>query len=329
MAIKATLTGFFREDVEIAGEPFYDFSMFTGGCWGVFKYFCLPPCSKNCFTTFKNFTKQTQKEVHLLDAREKQKEEGLSNAEFFQKYGFVLLQHKTKMSAEDWLKSSHSPGPAEKRLIVGKDTAVRNIYSKEVEPLLRELIPGVEEIFLPSNALRRGPKGPNPFYGLGVHQDFGLYPEDMETSYMSWEDSYEEWMRRLQTSGGYSIINFWRPILPMEGPVKDTPLAVCDPNTVQLEHVVPNKVLGFVKGGQKSLMVKFSSEQKWYYYPEMTKDEVLVFRQFHFDRNVAAPYQKLRTVFHTAFKHPKAKENNAEPRCSSEYRVGVWLKNVN
>ena len=26
--------------------------------------------------------------------------------------------------------------------------------------------------------------------------------------------------------------------------------------------------------GQKSLMVKFSTEQKWYYYPEMTKDEV-------------------------------------------------------
>ena len=26
--------------------------------------------------------------------------------------------------------------------------------------------------------------------------------------------------------------------------------------------------------GQKSLLVKFNMEQKWYYYPEMTKDEV-------------------------------------------------------
>lgn len=327
MAIKVTLTGFFRKDVEAYPEPFYDFSMFTGGCWGVFKYFCLPPCSKNCLTTFKNFTKQTQKDVQVLDAPEKQKQEGLSNSEFFQKYGFVLLQHKTKMTAEDWLKSSHAPNPAGKRLIAGQNTPVGAIYSKEVEPLLRELMP-VEEVFLPSNALRRGPNGPNPFYGLGIHQDFGLYPEDMETSFISSEDSYEDWMRRLQTSGGYSIINFWRPILPMEGPVKDTPLALCDPNTVQLDDVVRNTTMGFVKGGQKSLMVKFSTEQKWYYYPEMTKDEVLVFRQFHFDRTVAAPYQ-LRTVFHTAFKHPKAKENKAEPRCSSEYRVGVWLKHVN
>ena len=63
------------------------------------------------------------------------------------------------------------------------------IYSKEVEPLLRELMP-VEEVFLPSNALRRGPNGPNPFYGLGIHQDFGLYPEDMETSFISSEDSF-------------------------------------------------------------------------------------------------------------------------------------------
>ena len=63
------------------------------------------------------------------------------------------------------------------------------IYSKEVEPLLRELM-RVEEVFLPSHAVRRGPKGPNPFYGLGIHQDFGLYPEDMEASFMSSEDSF-------------------------------------------------------------------------------------------------------------------------------------------
>ena len=48
----------------------------------------------------------------------------------------------------------------------------------------------MEEVFLPSNALRRGPNGPNPFYGLGIHQDFGLYPEDMETSFISSEDSF-------------------------------------------------------------------------------------------------------------------------------------------
>lgn len=327
MAVKVTLAGFWRKDVATKPEPFYNFSLFTGGCWGVFKYFCLPPCSKNCLTTFKNLTKQTQTEVQVLDAREKQKQEGLSNSEFFQKYGFVLLEHKTKMTAEDWLESSHVPSPEEKRLITGKNTPVSAIYSKEVEPLLHQLM-RVEEVFLPSHAVRRGPKGPNPFYGLGIHQDFGLYPEDMEASFMSSDDSYADWLRRLPTSGGYSIINFWRPILPMDGPVKDTPLALCDPNTVKVEDVVQNTTMGFVKGGQRSSLVKFSVEQKWYYYPEMTKDEVLVFRQFHFDPTVAAPYQKLRTVFHTAFKHPKAKENKAEPRCSSEYRVGVWLKRV-
>ena len=41
-----------------------------------------------------------------------------------------------------------------------------------------------------------------------------------------------------------------RPILPMEGPVKDTPLALCDPNTVRGEQVVRNTTMGFVKGGR-------------------------------------------------------------------------------
>ena len=31
-------------------------------------------------------------------------------------------------------------------------------------------------------------------------------------------------------------VNFWRPVLPMKGPVKKAPLAVCDPSSVKLEE---------------------------------------------------------------------------------------------
>ena len=79
--------------------------------------------------TMKNmrlFSSQIQKPLR------KQKEEGLSNSEFFQKYGFVLLEHKTKMTAEDWLESSHVPSPEEKRLITGKNTPVSASGDDEV-----------------------------------------------------------------------------------------------------------------------------------------------------------------------------------------------------
>ena len=36
-------------------------------------------------------------------------EEGLSKREFFEKYGFVLMPHKTQMTAEDWLYCGPNP----------------------------------------------------------------------------------------------------------------------------------------------------------------------------------------------------------------------------
>lgn len=271
---------------------------------------------------------QTSCNVRLEDARQKQKEEGLSDAEFFAKHGFILMKHKTKMTAEDWLKSSTLMNPLSNKgqIPEATETPVLKVYSTELVEIVNKLIPQVESIHFPKHALRRGPNGPNPLYGLGVHQDFGLYPEDMTTTHVS-KGNFEDWMSKLKDDsvGGYSVINFWRPILPMEGPVKNTPLALCDPNTVKIDMIVPSRIIGFVKGGQRSMNLTFSKEQKWYYYPEMTKDEVLVFRQFHFDKTVSAPYKQLRTVFHSAFHHPHASKQD-EARCSSEYRVGVWLK---
>jgi len=303
-----------------------DYSFFVGGLFKCFEYFCLPPCSATCLRTFKNMRKQHGAvEVRIEDARLKQQQEGLSEQEFFEKYGFVLIKQPTKMTAEDWLASS-SLMLKEKP----KETApspAQNIYSKELEPLIRKLIPDSGDIHFPNFALRRGPGGNFTYYGLGVHQDFGLYPEDMKTTYSSAEDSFEAWQKRLNDPGtlGYSMINFWRPVLPMEGPVKRIPLAMCDPNTVSVEDIVEQEIHGFVKGGQYSMGLKLNPKHKWYYYPDMTKDEVLVFRQFHYDRRVKAPYSQIRTVFHSAFVHPKASFLD-EKRCSSEYRVGVWLQ---
>lgn len=164
-----------------------------------------------------------------------------------------------------------------------------------------------------------------------MHQDYGLYPEDMKTTYgiacSDVDGSFEDFLERCyhEDTGGFSIINFWRPVPPMAGPVKKTPLAVCDPSTVKVEDCVPIEMYGFVPGGQRSLILKQNTDQKWYYYPDMTTDEVLVFRQFHYERGVQAPYSRIKTVFHTAFKHPGSSPHD-EARSSSEYRVGVWLK---
>jgi len=327
--------GFFKPDVILKpGERLHlDFSFLSGGCFGFLKFCCCPPCSKSCRTTFKNLGKQQKStKVQIMDARKKEQQEGLSKHDFFAKYGFVLLEHQTKMTAEDWLVQSWEPVPDRKALanlekkIEGKPSPVKDIYAQEVEPLIRELLPTSGHIELPAIALRRGPGGVN-FYGAGVHQDYGLYPEDMKNTRFDKSISQEEWEQKLDAddSAGYCVINFWRPVLPMKGPVTATPLALCDPNTVGIDDIVPQDLYGFTPGGQHNMGMKFSAKHEWYYYPNMTKDEVLVFKQFQYDKDVQKPYKNIKTAFHTAFYHPDAPKD-AEKRCSSEYRIGVWLK---
>mmetsp|Transcript_57930 Transcript_57930/g.130281 ORF Transcript_57930/g.130281 Transcript_57930/m.130281 type:complete len:354 (-) Transcript_57930:246-1307(-) len=337
--------GFFKESVTFGpGERIlFDFSFMTKGLLGCFAYFCCPPCSSGCRKTLENIRKQQPRTaVRVLDARKKEDEEGLSKREFFEKHGFVLLPHKTQMAAEDWLANTIGPAPNQAALDKqraeaqekSKSSPITGVYAKEVEPLLRELIPNAADVECPPFALRRGPGGPNNFYGLGVHQDFGLYPEDMKSVWRRTEadpsghfGNYEGWQAKMEEGGfsGFSTINFWRPVLPMIGPVQNTPLAVCDPNTVKMDEIVPQDLYGFVPGGQHNMGIKFSADQRWYYYPDMTKDEVLVFRQFHYEKGAHAPYSGIKTVFHTAFNHPRAPKD-AEVRCSSEYRVNVFLK---
>ncbi|CAE7197690.1 BCAT2 [Symbiodinium natans] len=329
MATEAIMNGYYRPEVEVKpGEKMYaDFSCCIGGYLPVLKYFCLPPCSPSCLRTLRTMSKaKSRVPVKVEDARKKQVEEGLSKRDFFDKYGFVLFEHPTKMAAEDWLKHSSVAG-VERKPEPGEASPVREIYTKELEPLVRELLPNVADISWPFGALRRGPGGPNTSYGLGIHQDYGLYPADLDNTYDKRLGSFEQFMERLKdpSTAGYMVLNFWRPVLPMKGPVKSFPLALCDPNTVKVEEVLSQETYGFVAGGQVSTCIKFSADHKWYYYPDVTKDEVLVMKQFQYERGVEAPYDRIRTVFHSAFKHAEASPTE-EPRCSSEYRVPVWLK---
>ncbi|CAE7776198.1 R2 [Symbiodinium pilosum] len=332
MSETVPLTGFLKADVQVTpqSKPTYDYSFMTGGLLSCFTYFCLPPCSSTCLTTFRNMSKlEANKPVEVADARKKQAEDGLNERDFFNKHGFVLLKHQTRMTAEDWLTSTAVPSakkPLEKK--PGEPSAVRDIYAQEIEPVIRELLPNANDIFFPASALRRGPGGPNTHYGVGVHQDYGLHPEDMKSGYKTGgTDSYEDFLEKLkrEDTAGFSILNFWRPVLPMAGPVKSLPLALCDPSTVEAKDCLPIEVHGFVPGGQQSLILRFRKDQKWYYYPNMTTDEVLVFRAFHYERDVKVPNRHIRTVFHAAFNHPATSPQD-EKRCSSEYRVGVWLK---
>jgi hypothetical protein len=116
------------------------------------------------------------------------------------------------------------------------------------------------------------------------------------------------------------VINLWRPVLPMKGPVRSTPLAMLHPMTLEYDDFVKvDLVGGQFPEGQSYMHVRYHPGHKWYYYPDMTTDEVLVWKQAHFVKG-----EKLARmpIPHTAFRHQHAKEE--EPRCSFEHRVSVF-----
>ncbi|HKR87645.1 MAG TPA: CmcJ/NvfI family oxidoreductase [Phenylobacterium sp.] len=108
-----------------------------------------------------------------------------------------------------------------------------------------------------------------------------------------------------------AIFNVWKAITP---PPQDLPLAVCDRRTVSLNDYAIGVT---VENGTETpyvALVHSSEAPTWYYVPDLTIDESIVFLSADFD-----PAQPLGCA-HTAFSPPPV-AGGYEPRASVEVRV--------
>jgi hypothetical protein len=82
--------------------------------------------------------------------------------------------------------------------------------------------------------------------------------------------------------------------------------------------------IGIAPDGQTThhLALRYNPAQRWYFYPEMTGDEVLAFKLCEFWKD--EPDARPQNCFHTAFVDP-ATPADAEERQSCEHRVGVLI----
>jgi hypothetical protein len=246
--------------------------------------------------------------VEIEDARLLQSG-ALSEAAFFAKHGFVLLKHST--AVRDW------------------DQEVGPIYLGEIETIIGErLYPRRHiEIQQAPRLLRRGRGTSTPFYAEGVHSDGPLTADAyaMNVGAFAFEQAEQWWRARYSRDDvvGFVSIDFWRPT-NMQSPLRHMPLALCAPATLDRADIFPSTMVGVAPEGRTShhLALRFNHGQKWFYYPEMTTDELLAFKlcEFSKDDPQAAP----QNVFHSAFRDSTAPVD-AEERQSCEHRVGVLL----
>jgi hypothetical protein len=263
--------------------------------------------------------------VKIYNGHHFEKSEGLTKAEFFEKHGFVLLTAPTVMEEHDWLNNSVSADDGYGGGSFAADSPLAKKYGPEVLAMIDQLYePGtVREVGLANECLRRGIGAPNGFYGYGVHTDLDNVKENFMAATRGYQRK-EDW-KKLEESEHFESITFWRPVAPMKGPIRRAPLAVLDAQTVKKDDTFTQ----IVKGGpipegldQYHLYLRRAPEHKWFYYPDMTLDQVLVMKQIvykgpEFDGN-------MEPVFHSAFELPDTTEDD-ESRQSAEYRISVFF----
>jgi hypothetical protein len=253
--------------------------------------------------------------VEIVDARPLQAE-AASEAAFFDTHGFVLLAHETAVI--DWDPDPEAPDQSH----------VARVYGPEIETLVRtRLLPGANlQIRQGPAPLRRGRGTPNPFYAEGIHQDYGLGPDDYQESVEAFvsEEAALGWRAYYDSDAvaGLTSIDFWRTT-GMDGPLKHMPLALCDPSSVDPADIVPSSFEGVTPTGKPNnqMSLRYNRAHRWYHYPDMVPGEVLAFRIF--DCAKANPDPTLRTCFHTAFRLPGAPAD-AQERQSCEHRIAVF-----
>jgi hypothetical protein len=206
------------------------------------------------------------------------------------------------------------------------EDALRRTHYAEAEALVMELT-GARSARVFDHTLRRRAPGRPPLDGTGgsfatvrepvgrVHADYTPFsgPERLRLAL----GDETETARRLQQR--YLILGLWRSLNPT--PLLDAPLALADTRSVSLSDLVPNDLIYRERRGQ-TYTVLHSPEHDWYYYPQLTRDEVLVF--MHYD-SARATQPCTGASPHTAFEDPTTPAT-ADPRQSLELRVLVFLE---
>ena len=244
-------------------------------------------------------------EVEMRDARPFQAGAS-SEAEFFARRGFALIRH-----------ASEVPDPQNDQF---------STYMSEIADLLRDrLLPGRRIETVPGIVLRRGPN--RRYYAKRIHADGPLTVEKyaLNVAAVGGAAAIDQWRRYYARDevAGFISVGFWRTI-NMRQPLQHLPLAMCDPNSIATKDIMATTSTTIAPAGRTThhLVLRHDTEQSWYYYPDMTSDEVVVMKACEFWKGdkPARP----QNVFHTAFDHPNT-PTDAERRQSCDHRIGVMV----
>ncbi len=113
----------------------------------------------------------------------------------------------------------------------------------------------------------------------------------------------------------FAIVNLWRPI---RGPLLDSPLALCDAQSLEEENLIASDLKYPDRTGE-TYSITYNPSQRYYYFPRMQADEAVLIRCFN-----SKPEGAHRFSAHTGFDDPETPPD-APPRESLEVRTLVFF----
>jgi hypothetical protein len=205
--------------------------------------------------------------------------------------GFALVQHKS--AVRDFF----------------DDEEVRRVYYPEVEAIVKAATGAPRVHIFDHTTRRRVPDAEAPRQPVRrVHIDHTARSGPQRVRDLLPDEA------DVLLKGRVQVINLWRPI---KGPLLDSPLAVCDATSIDLDDLVPSDLVYPHRVGE-TYSVKFNPAHRWYYVPRMRTDEALLLKCCDTATGVPARYTP-----HSAFSDPTAPAD-APPRESIEVRVLVF-----
>ena len=206
--------------------------------------------------------------------------------------------------------------------LVHHETAVRNfyddaevkaIYYPEVERLVKEAT-GARRVVVFDHNIRNGTKLTERKPGVRepvkfAHNDYTLKSGPQRVRDILGDEADELLKHR------FAVINVWRSIA---GPIEESPLAVCDAQTMKLEDFVASDLKYRDRTGEVYSVAR-NPNHRWYYFPKMQRDEALLLKCYD-----SATDGRARFTAHTAFEDPTSPPDGP-PRESIEARTLVFF----
>ena len=210
--------------------------------------------------------------------------------------GFIFIEHKTRVM--DFFDADQ----------------LRSIYYPEVEQLIKK-VSGASRVVIFDHTLRSGDEEEREAKlvrepVLSAHNDYTEWSGPQRVRDILPDEAEELLSHR------FAIIQVWRAI---NQPIQKNPLALAAANSVRLDDFLLSERRYPDRVGQ-TYRLKYNPDHKWFYFPEMRRDEALVFKVYDSEKDGRA-----RFTPHTSFEDADA-PSNAPARQSIEVRAFAFFR---